>query len=391
LCAGRRWRKTTLAMHIAVEDLLRRTRAGKTILWTAPTYDQCWTGWSELRKAVGGVAQFNQSRMEVTFPTGGLVMFRSLDRPDNARSKTADGIVIDEAALVSEDAYYEVLRPLISDTGGWVVALFTPKGRNWVWRECMAAADKPDSAFWQAPTLGVEVVAGQLVRKPHPLENPFFSFAEIVNLYASLPVRAFEAEYLAQFLEGEGAVFRFVEERCHLPRAEPYAGSFVAGLDFAQTTDFTVMVILDRNTRHMVDYARFNQASWNVQRGRIRALYDRWQPETIWAEANSIGSPNIEALQNEGLPVRAFMTTAQSKPPLIESLALAFEKGEIACLNDATLKNELMAYERTVSRITGRSQYSAPEGLHDDMVIALALANHGMQHSGLAARVVDGW
>jgi transcriptional regulator with XRE-family HTH domain len=34
---------------------------------------------------------------------------------------------------------------------------------------------------------------------------------------------------------------------------------------------------------------------------RLAALAALWQPEAIWAEANSIGGPNIEALQAEGL------------------------------------------------------------------------------------------
>ena len=89
-----------------------------------------------------------------------------------------------------------------------------------------------------------------------------------------------------------------------------------------------------------------------------------------------MGEPIIEQLQRDGLPVRVFQTTAQTKPPLIESLALAFEREEMQWLDDPVATMELEAYERTVSPTTGRSQYSAPEGLHDDTVIARALANH---------------
>ena len=42
---------------------------------------------------------------------------------------------------------------------------------------------------------------------------------------------------------------------------------------------------------------------------------------------NSIGSPNLEALVTAGLDVQGFMTTAATKPQMIQSLALAFEKG----------------------------------------------------------------
>ena len=87
--------------------------------------------------------------------------------------------------------------------------------------------------------------------------------------------------------------------------------------------------------------------------------------------------PAIEELQRQGLPVSSFVTTATSKPPLIESLVLAFDRREIEILDDPILKGELMAYERKVGA-TNRSQYSAPQGLFDDMVIALALCWHGV-------------
>jgi hypothetical protein len=111
----------------------------------------------------------------------------------------------------------------------------------------------------------------------------------------------------------------------------------------------------------------------------------------IVAEENSIGGPNIEALREEGLPVIAFQTTATSKPPLIESLALAFERREIAILPDAVQLAELQAYERTVSRLTGRSSYNAPEGYHDDTVMALALAWWGIVNRRPAELVESPW
>jgi len=46
------------------------------------------------------------------------------------------------------------------------------------------------------------------------------------------------------------------------------------------------------------------------------------------------------------------------------------------------LVSELQAY--TMERLpSGRFRYSAPAGMHDDTVIALALAWHGAQYSGL--------
>ncbi len=79
------------------------------------------------------------------------------------------------------------------------------------------------------------------------------------------------------------------------------------------------------------------------------------------------------------IQVQGFLLTGASKPPLIEALALAIERGEIALIDHPALLAELDAFERQVSTTTGHSAYSAPEGLHDDTVIALALALYAAQ------------
>jgi len=71
--------------------------------------------------------------------------------------------------------------------------------------------------------------------------------------------------------------------------------------------------------------------------------------------------------------VRGFVFTSANKSQLIENLALVFEREEWEFLPDPIWQGELEAYERKVSPNTGRSTYSAPEGMHDDTVIARAL------------------
>jgi len=71
--------------------------------------------------------------------------------------------------------------------------------------------------------------------------------------------------------------------------------------------------------------------------------------------------------------VQGFTITSVNKSQLIENLALALERAEWQFQHDAVWTMELEAYERTVSSTTGRSSYSAPDGAHDDTVIARAL------------------
>ena len=118
---------------------------------------------------------------------------------------------------------------------------------------------------------------------------------------------------------------------------------------------------------------RFNQIDYSVQRGRLHAIYDRFQPYKILAESNAMGDPIIEQLFNEGLPVEPFRMTNSSKKAIIDSLVLAFERREIRILPDSTLIAELQAFE--VERLpSGLLRYNAPHGLHEDTVISLALA-----------------
>lgn len=373
LAAGRRWRKTTLGLIIAVNEAIK----GKTVLWGAPTFDQVRIAWKELKHATNGHGKFTQQTMTAELPSRGMIIFRSLDDPDNARGHTADGVIMDECGDVKEEAWYEVLRPTLIDTNGWLWALGTPKGRNWFWREHLSAIDKADSISWQIPTLGCLITDNGLIRQPHLLENPDIPFSEIESIYNTVPLRVFEAEILSQFLEGQGAVFRNIQACLHAPITTPEQHSghrIVAGLDWAKQSDFTATSLICVDCAMEVHKDRFNQIDYHFQRDRLTAIYTAWNVAHIEGEANSIGEPNIEELQRDGLPIVPFMTTATSKPPLIESLALCFEKVECQFQNDPIWTGELEAYEIKLSQQTGRSSYSAPTGLNDDTVIARSLA-----------------
>jgi hypothetical protein len=194
-----------------------------------------------------------------------------------------------------------------------------------------------------------------------------------------MPERFYKQEYEAVFLDDGGVVFRNVDAICS---GEPeLAGdeSYTFGVDWGRDNDYTCVSVMTRDGRQ-VHLERFNKIGWAIQRGRLAGLAERFRPYVILAEENSMGSVNIEALRAEGLPVQGFTTTGKSKGPLIETLALAMEKGEVALLNDDTLKHELMAYE--MKKRSGGWSYGAPPGGHDDTVIATALSYWATRHYG---------
>lgn len=359
---GRRFGKTLSASGEAV----RVAASGGRVWWVAPTYEVTKRGWNgalQLARQMPGV-EVRRGEREIHFPGGGFIGFKTADTGAGLRGEGLDFVVIDEAAFVRESAWTDDLRPALSDRQGRALIISTPIGRNWFWRAWLRGQDPHETDWhsWTFPTA----------------DNPYIPAEEIESARALLPARTFQQEYLAEFLDDGGAVFRNLRA-CTAGGmdAGPEPGhTYVFGVDWAREYDFTVIAVLDRETRRLVALDRFNQIGWSHQRGRLAAMAAVWKPLMILAESNSIGGPNIEALQQEGLPVRAFTTTAESKGPLIESLALAFEKAEIRIPDDPVLTGELQAY--SMERLpSGRYRYGAPEGMHDDCVMALALAWHG--------------
>jgi hypothetical protein len=205
--------------------------------------------------------------------------------------------------------------------------------------------------------------------------NPFIPKEEIEDAKAKMPERIFLQEYMAEFIDDAGLVFRRVADASTgvLQNTSIPGHDYVFGVDWGKLLDFTVISVIDCKLQSQVYMERFNQIDYALQVQRISDLAKRFKPVCIVAESNAMGEPIIEQLQREGLPVLPFLTTAASKKDMIESLELAIERLEIKLLNDETQTGELLAYES--ERLpSGIFRYSAPAGCHDDTVIALALA-----------------
>lgn len=360
LACGRRWGKTRVGSLMCVQTAVTGGRAW----WVAPSYPVSQVGWRLIRKLAAQVpgVEIKKGELQVVFPGGGSVRVRSADNPDALRGEGLDLVVLDECAFIQEEAWSEALRPALSDRKGRAVFISTPKGRNWFWRAFQRGLEHSGEwSSYQIPTS----------------DNPYIAPTEIEAARETLPELIFEQEYLAQFLENQGAVFRNLEACLLAPinaRPEDHRGhKIVMGADWGKQADFTALSIGCATCKKELAIDRFNQIDYHFQRGRLGAAWNVWSVTTGLVETNSIGTPNLEELLRSGYRVSGFETTATSKPPLIENLALTLEKAEWQFLPDPVWRGELEAYERVVSPITGRSQYSAPAGMHDDTVIARAL------------------
>jgi hypothetical protein len=365
---GRRAGKTYLGTYLALDAVAE----GHPVGWFAPNYKYLLEVWQVLTRALRPVAtKANATERRIELSNGGVIEFWTLDGTDDpGRSRRYKLAIVDEAAIAPnlKNAWEQAIRPTLTDLEGSAWFLSTPKGLNYFYDLFQRGQDElahPEWRSWQLPSS----------------VNPYLPPKEIEAARRELPELAFKQEFLAEFLSGEGAVFRNVDACLRSTPGTPAEHArhmIVSGIDWGRSHDFTAISIFCCDCAREVFLDRFNQVGWDFQRERLLAQMTAWNVRHARVETNSIGSPNLEALWQVAprrLSLAGFETTAKSKGPLIQRLALAFEKGAALWLPDPVGRHELLAYEATVTE-SGYVKYSAPDGGFDDTVIARALAWH---------------
>lgn len=349
------------------------------VAWVAPSYKNTRPLWRWATAVCANEPMLSISLSEKVISThrGGFLAIYSADNPDSIRGEAFNLVIVDEAAQVAEETITDVIMPTLADVDGDLLLFGTPRGKNWYYSWFQRGqVGEDDMASWQVPTNA----------NPMPSIQRAFEKA-----HRRLPDRTFRQEWLAQFVDDGGEVFRNIRAcavAIHQIRAIP-GHAYVIGVDWAKHVDFTVFCVFDVNLQAVVHLERMQSVDYMVQCGRLKVLADAFGNPPIIAETNSMGASVIEYLYRDGLNVIPFTTTQASKTLVIDALTMAFEQGIISILNDRVLIAELEAYTM-IRAPSGLFRYSAPSGLHDDCVMALAFAYYGGKSIGDASGWVAG-
>ena len=379
---GRRAGKSKLAQDLLISTALDGRPGG----YFAPTYKLLEDFWREVRTILAEVIRDKseqEHRLELL--GGGTVDCWSTESGDPARGRRYARIVIDEAAMIPRllEVWGQAIRPTLADFQGDAWFMSTPRGMNDFYILYLRGQDslERDWASWQMPTS----------------VNPYIIPSEIEAARHDLTEREFAQEFEARFLELEGAgVFRGVPAVTRLKPAPPTKGHVhVFGVDWGRSNDYTVVSVLDATLMEQRAIDRYSQVEWEFQSERLHKLAEVYKPLTIVAESNSMGGPLVERLQRgyprmigsprPPLPVYGWTATNATKASVVQALALGIEQGSLTLLDDQVQAGELLAFEGRVSP-GGLVRYAAPIGMHDDTVVALALAYLGSQHERSAPK-----
>ena len=205
-------------------------------------------------------------------------------------------------------------------------------------------------------------------------DNPYIDQNEILAAKKVLPDAIYRAEYQGEFLEGESSVFQNFNINTFDKYPNP-KGKVYIGVDLGQS-DYTVAVAMDQDG-NVIEVYRENGKEWDEMQTNILQLANKYKG-TIMIETNSMGTVIYESIKKKYQDTHPFVTSSSSKNDIVESLILAFNENQVKIPSAKLfpeLHQELEVFEMSYNPKTRNVRYAARPPFHDDIVMALCIAN----------------
>lgn len=364
LAIGRQFGKTLLDVNQALYWVLnyRKVKVG----WVSPIYAQCKKVFKETHKAFEKKPHIyrsvNKGDLIIEYVTGSTIQFFSADSYDSIRGNTFDFLIVDEFAFIAREAWTEVLRATVLVHGKKVILSSTPKGKGLFWELFNLSGDNKNYRSFTMTSY----------------DNPHIDPKEIDDAKATLPDHIFRQEYLAEFLDDGGSVFRNIKDCIKVGAQSP---RLYFGIDLGRANDYTVLTIInDKNDEIFVK--RWRHMDWSVIVKEVVAELNKYKP-VGFVEANGAQDAIFEMIQSKVTygkqNVQPFVTTSKSKQTIIEDLIVRFEEKSIGIIGEDFQVQELEVFTYEYNLKSRQIKYSAPTGLHDDYVVSRAIANHALK------------
>lgn len=359
----RRARKTTTAVIEITKQALQHVG----VYWHIfPTHveakDAVWRDPNMLFRLIPEefIAKKNEQDLVVTLKNKSIIQLKGADDPDMLRGSGPRGLVFDEFQKQKIEAW-QTLEPVVRANNGWAWFIGTPMGKNHLYDFYLRGENDqyPEWKSWllKASTSGI-IKASELEEARRSAINEAF----------------YNQEYECAFLEGLGQVFKGVRGVATATPKEPAEGrAYVIGIDLAKYQDYTVLAVFDRQTNEQVYQDRFNKIDWPFQKEKIKDIARHYNNALCVIDATGLGDPIVDDLARAGVATEAVKIGELNKREMIEKLSIWIQQKRFSIINMEASIFELENFSYTIGP-TGKIRYGAPSGLHDDIVLAYALA-----------------
>ena len=297
LITGRRFGKT----YLAINELAKFASRSKQKVWyVAPTYRQakqiCWNELKERLIEHKWVKTINNSDLTIILKNNSSITLRGADNEQSLRGVGLNFLVMDEFADIHKEAWYEVLRPTLSDTGGHALFCGSPRGfGNWSYELFKQGENNKE---WQS-------------FKYTTLEGGQVSSEEIEQAKQDLDVRTFQQEYEATFVNYSGMIYyNFNRQKNIIEKYERDSAFLHIGLDFNVDPMTAVVCIIEREIVVVVDEIQIYSSNTQEMCEEIKIRYRNKNiivypdPSAKQRKTSAGGFTDISILKNAGFDVR---------------------------------------------------------------------------------------
>tara|TARA_Y100000592_G_scaffold54181_1_gene85425 strand:- start:1826 stop:3043 length:1218 start_codon:yes stop_codon:yes gene_type:complete len=297
LITGRRFGKT----YLAINELAKfASKSNQKVWYVAPTYRQAkQIVWTELKQKLiehKWVKNINHSDLTFLLKNNSTITLRGSDNENALRGVGINFLVIDEFADVSKEAWYEVLRPTLSDTGGHALFCGSPRGfGNWSYELFKQGETNKDWSSFKFTTLE----GGQVSKK------------EIEQAKQDLDIRTFQQEYEATFVNYSGMIYyNFNRQKNIIEKYDRNHAFLHIGLDFNVDPMTAVVCYIERDIIIVVDEIQIYSSNTQEMCEEIKIRYKNKNiivypdPSARQRKTSAGGFTDISILKNAGFDVR---------------------------------------------------------------------------------------
>ena len=341
LVSGRRFGKTFLAIN----ELARFARfPNKKVWYVAPTYRQaksiCWSDLCDRLRQHNWINEVNNSDLTVILRNNSKISLRGADNEQSLRGVGLDFLVMDEFADIDKSAWYEVLRPTLSDTQGHALFCGTPRGfGNWAYDMYVKGqSDKEWESFKYTTLEGGQVPKDQITQAESDLDE-----------------RTFQQEYLASFVNYAGMIYYNFDRKLHLINEykKPYSVLHI-GLDFNVDPMCAIVCIIENDNIIIIDEIQIWSSNTNEMVDEIKRRYNTKvkiypDPSARQRKTSAGGMTDLAILKNAGLEV-----FCKNRAPFVRdrinsvNAKLKNAKGKVSMYIVNSCKNMIKSIERQI-------------------------------------------
>ena len=299
------------------------------------------------------------------------------------RGHTAHNLIVDEAAFLPDEIITQILFPMLATTGGNLVLLSTPWGR--------------ENVFYRAfsdPSYSVHHVKSS--------ECPLISREFLEEQRQNMTSMAYDMEYNAFFVEPassyftqeliKGCINPEMELETDIEKVSFPSGDYYLGCDLGKLNDYSVIAIVKKvgDVIQLVFLKEFPlETPYSHVIGFIVRAEQKFRFRKVLIDRSGVGEAVLEELKD--LPnVEGASFSVEKKAEYLAYLRIRMEQGQFRMPYDRRLCAQINEQQYEYTK-TGKLRFWHPTNSHDDQLWSLALAVYGSKEEAPRGVLARAW